>query len=685
MITDMEPFDIICAFAGIHAEHADAFGKSAKASAAARQGILRDFGLGCDAPEEIAAVMAQIRAAGERPLPLLIVVEADAPARLPLRGGDFAVNLVLENGVSLPLATTGQTSISLPPLPPGYHNLHLASLTQSFTTTLLAAPPRCYQPPQLADGHRLWGVAAQVYGLHSATSLGIGDFGDVAVLAERAGGLGAAFAGLSPSHGLFPANRAMISPYSPSTRLYLDPIYLSLTALPGFADSRAAALLAGLGNAVAEVRGAALVDYPAVWALKQKVLATYWQEFNGAENPDFAEYCAAEGDNLIRFATFEALAEHFAAQGKLWSGDWPSEYRSPNSPAVTAFARDHAGRIRYHSFLQWACDRQLGAAAAAAKRGGMALGLYRDLAVGSDRGGCEMWAAPGAFAPGLSIGAPPDPLAPQGQNWGLPPFDPLHLARDQLRAFRAPIAANMRHAGALRIDHAFQLARLFLVPPGVAPGDGAYVDYPLEAMLAVLRIESHRAKCVVIAEDLGTAPPGFSDKIMQSGLFSCKVVPFERGHGGAFTPPGHYPAQAMAMAATHDLPTFVGWWRGADIDLREKLGIFDFVKSLGLKAGRRREIGQFCQALAAETLLPSPAVPAEPPLEAATAYLARTPCALAAVQLEDAVGEAEQANLPGVTEGHPNWQRKLRVDLVGLFAPGGGLARLAGVMVREGR
>ena len=684
-----EIFAQICGHAGIHATHADAFGKTAAASHAARRAILRDIGLGCDTADEAAAALALVQAAQARLLPQLAVVEAGRQASVALlHGAPEAARharIVLEDGAALELdAGPHGVSLGLPPLPAGYHILTLeiqGSVTECF---ILAAPPRCYEPPELAQ-RRVWGVAAQVYGLHSQSSLGMGDFGDVAALARGAGAMGAAFAGLSPAHCLFPANRSMISPYSPSTRLYLDPIYLNLAQLPGFAGSPAAKLLSGMGDAVAKAQSTPLVDYPAVWALKETVLKAFWAGLRPAEHPEFAAFCASEGENLSRFAAFEALNGHFTGKGAAWSGAWPQDVRNAAAAGVASFARDHADEISYHRFLQWACDRQLADAAAAARQSGMAIGLYRDLAVGSDRGGCEFWAAPGAFAPNLSIGAPPDPLAPQGQNWGLPPFDPLHLAQGQLRAFRAPIAANMRHAGALRIDHAFQLARLFLVPPGVAPGDGAYVDYPLEAMLAVLRIESHRAKCLVIAEDLGTAPAGFSQQIMQSGLFSCKVVPFERGWAGSFTAAAHYPRQAMAMAATHDLPTFTGWWRGADIDLREKLGIYDFVTSLGLQAARRREISQFCEALAGENLLPSPALPAEPPIDAATAFLARTPCALAAVQLEDAVGEAEQANLPGVTAGHPNWQRRLKLGMEDLFAAEGGMDRLAGIMQAEQR
>ena len=681
--------DHIYRLAGIHATHADAFGQSAPSSPAARRAIARDFGLACDAPDAARDTLARLQALAEQPMAGLVTLEAGRDSSVPLRfgnGGALRFELVTEDGATHSGSwTEAPPQLPLPPLPAGYHTLHLQLGDRACTSSIISAPPRSYAPPQLDGDARLWGMAAQTYGLRSSNTLGIGDFGDVAILAERAGGLGASFLGLSPSHMLFPANRKLISPYSPSTRLYLDPIYLDLAALPGFAGCAASGLLEGCGPAIASLREAKLLDYPAIWALKQPVLEALWLETSHHQNPDFEAFCASEGDKLTRFAAYEALFEHFYPQGRSWSGAWPQAFQNAASHEVEAFASEHRDRVTYHIWLQWLCDAQMAQAAQRAKAGGMEIGLYRDLAVGAERGGSEIWAQPGAYAPNLSIGAPPDRLAPQGQNWGLPPLDPLHLAASRMAAFRAPIIANMRHAGALRIDHAFQLSRLFLVPPDVAPGDGAYVDYPFEAMLGVLRIESHRAKTLVIAEDLGTAPSGFADQIRSAGLFSCSVVPFQRVHDGGFAAPATYPRQALAMGSTHDLPTFVGWWRGLDIDWRHDLGIFDLARTLGFHAARRREILQFCAVLAAEGLLPSPEKPVDPPIEAATAFLARTGSALAALQLEDAVGEAEQANLPGVTAGHPNWQRRLALDINALLAPDGGLARLAEVFAREGR
>jgi (1->4)-alpha-D-glucan 1-alpha-D-glucosylmutase len=315
----------------------------------------------------------------------------------------------------------------------------------------------------------------------------------------------------------------------------------------------------------------------------------------------------------------------------------------------------------------------------------MNIGLYRDLAVGADAGGSEIWANPERFAPGLSIGSPPDPFGPTGQNWGLPPFNPLTLEEQGLAAFRALVSSNMRHAGAIRIDHAFQLQRLFLIPSGLSAAQGAYVTYPFEAMLAVLRLESNRARSLVIAEDLGTGPDGFSDAIMASGLLSYRVLWFEREDGGAFKRPRSYPHSALAVFTTHDLPTFRGWWRGLDTDLRHTLGVYDNERAEQERRNRTSDLRLFGEALAAEGLLQGPEIPEEPPLEAMMRYLARTPSALVGLQIEDASGELNQANLPGQDQSHPNWRRRLGTDLDAIVAPGGGVAKLAAALTEEGR
>ncbi|MET0530011.1 MAG: malto-oligosyltrehalose synthase [Microvirga sp.] len=568
-------------------------------------------------------------------------------------------------------------------MPMGYHQLRLGE----FSATLISAPGQCWQPDSLKAEARLWGISAQVYSLRSSTDLGIGDYSDIALAAEGVGALGASFLGLSPVHSLFASDRSKISPYSPSSRLLLESIYIDPRIVEGFVESGAQDLLddESTKERLAALQNASLIDYAEVWAIKRPLLEALWKHFqNSADHNAFDAFRHSGGDALEAHATFEALSEYFREHNLHWIGQWPESYQSVHSEEVRQFRTSHRDRIFFHAWLQWQADRQLAQAAECAHTAGLTIGLYRDLAVGADGGGSEIWATPERFAPGLAVGAPPDPLGPQGQNWGLPPFNPLTLEEQGLAAFRDLVTSNMRHAGAIRIDHAFQLQRLFLIPSGAPASRGAYVDYPFEAMLAVLRVESHRARCLVIAEDLGTAPNGFSDAIMNSGVLSYRVLPFER-EDAAFKNPDDYPRSAMAVITTHDLPTFIGWWRGLDIDLRQTLAIFDPATANNERLAREADKREFAKALAEQNLLPSADVPHAPPLEAAVRYLARTTCALTALQIEDASGELNQPNMPGMDEGHPNWRRRLSNTLESIMAPNSLIARLSVALAQEGR
>lgn len=663
---------------GIAPRYVDGFGRLRRPSIGTRRAILAAFGLAADSAE---AVETQKRL----PLPPYFVAEADEPSTLPLHGAaqpdrrtiriTDERNAAVDRSVDIVATDTGP-ALALPPLSAGYYRLQFADAPDETVTWLLVAPPRCWQPEALERGERLWGVTAQVYGLRSARGEAIGDLSDVGDLASQVADLGAAFLGLSPLHALFPSDRSKISPYSPSSRLFLDPLYIDPAAI----DRRAAAA-PGPGPTVPA--GGLLVDYEAAWRHRAAVLEQLWLERRGREDLAFTQFVEERGGPLTLHATFEALSEHFRDQGCLWSGDWPAPFRNCLSPEVRDFAAAHADRVRFHAWLQYEADRQLATAAERARA--MPIGLYRDLAVGPDRAGSEVWAQPAAFAESLAVGAPPDLLGPQGQNWGLPPPNPTTMAMDGFAAFRNLVAANLRHAGAIRIDHAFQLQRLFVIPAGATAADGAYVAYPFDALLAVLRIESHRARGLVIAEDLGTAPEGFSDAIIASGLLSYRLLPFERTADGGFRSPRSYPSSALAAMSTHDLPTFRGWWAGADIAAREKLGIFSRRRAQDERSKRARDRAALAAALAEEGLAPSPEPPQAPPLEPATRFLARTASALVAVQLEDMAGELDQANLPGTVEEYPNWRRRLSMTNEALFAAGGTLARTAAAIAEEGR
>ncbi|MXQ10066.1 malto-oligosyltrehalose synthase [Microvirga makkahensis] len=671
---------------GLSPDYADAFGRSIKTSPETRNAILAALDLGTASEGEARESLSRLEKLKTGLIPGVIPIPSDRPANVTLRAKTGPLNwtIIEENGATHEgRSAGGETALKLPALPMGYHRLALGA----FEATLVAAPESCWRPEALKGQNRLWGMAAQIYSLRSGRDLGIGDFSDVALLAEKVGALGGAFLGLSPVHALFSADRTKISPYSPSSRLFLEALYIDPTAVEGFAGSDAERFLdrPDVRERLSHLQSAQFVDYAQVWSIKRTALDALWRHFRiSGEQSAFETFRRDGGQALEAHATFEALSEHFREQGCTWIGEWPEAYRDIRTAEVSRFRSEHEERIAFHVWLQWLADRQLAQAAECAQSAGLTIGLYRDLAVGADGGGSEIWATPERFAPGLAIGAPPDPLGPQGQNWGLPPFNPLTLEEQGLAAFRDLVAANMRHAGAIRIDHAFQLQRLFLIPSGAPASQGAYVDYPFEAMLAVLRIESHRARCLVIAEDLGTAPKGFSDAIMTSGVLSYRVLPFERD-GSSFKRPDEYPRSALAVLTTHDLPTFRGWWRGLDIDLRQTLGVFDPVTAAEEHAAREVDKRSFATALHEQGLLPTAERPREPPLEEAVRYLARTACALTALQVEDAAGELNQPNMPGMDAGHPNWRRRLSKTIESMAAPGSLMAKLAVAVTEEGR
>lgn len=680
--------------AGITSSYSNASGHVIATSPETSRAILAGFGLDVSTAASARQALALLQARRRSLLPAYLTAPPNRAFRAALSdpGREGHVDFTLTDeagqtreGRTLANPAAGGAEIQLPALSPGYWNLWISAAGESAESLVICAPDRCYEPDGIRKGDRSWGVTAQLYSLRSQANFGIGDYGDLAELATRTGALGAAFLGLNPVHALFTADLTKISPYSPSSRLFLDAQLLSPAAISGVSESQ-------LQDApfareqLAALREASLVDRRASWEMKRPVLEQIWRHSqHGMPDPAFTAFRAAGGDDLASHILFEALSERFAAEGATWSGDWPREYRDAGNRAVRDFAAANAELIDFHAWLQWQAELQMANAQFAARDAGMGIGLLRDLAVGVDRAGSEVWAAPHRFAMALSVGAPPDPFSPEGQDWGLPPFNPMVMEDEGLQAFRAILTANMRHAGAIRIDHAFQLQRLFLVPQGAPASAGAYVSYPLEALLAVVRLESARARCMVIAEDLGTAPEGFSDVIMASGIYSYRVLPFERESDGAFRAPGVYPERAMAALTTHDLPTFRGWWRGLDIDMRHASGSYSTEHAEQEHAERGRDRERLSKALSIEDLLSSEHSPVDPPMEPVIAYLARSRSALAALQLEDAAGELNQANLPGQDRGHPNWQRKLSLPLAELTAPGHSLARLGAIFANEGR
>jgi 4-alpha-glucanotransferase len=683
---------------GIAARHVDALGVTHEPGEETLAALIAAFGLPAD-PRQAADALAEEEQSAPFGLPPAYVLPEEVPApvlhlRLPPGTGTVEWHCRLEDGAERSGHSDGP-ELRLPAaLPLGYHRLALTAGAAKTEIDLIVAPASCHLSDALQPGARSWGLTVQLYGLRSARDWGIGDFTGLGRLAREAARLGAATIGINPLHALFAAEPRHFSPYSPSSRVWLDFLYIDVTAVSGFAEDAAAQALAPVA-ALAAARAADLVDYAAVAALKRPVLETLFRHFrageaHGALGAEFREFRQAGGEALAHFAVFEALHEHFTREGMPFSWhDWPAAMRDPQSAEVSEFARAHAERVEFFQYLQWEADRQLAAAAAAGRDAGLALGLYRDLAVGVNPHGAEAWADQQLVAPGAAIGAPPDPLSRGGQNWGLAPINPLVLRRQGFAPLITALRANMRHAGILRIDHVMGLQRLYWIPDGSPATVGAYVSYPFHDLLQIVALESRRQGCAVVGEDLGTVPEGFRETMRAANALSYRVFVFERGEGGRFAPPRDYPALAAASAATHDLATLKGFWLGHDIAWRKRLGLYpDQAAAETEMAERRRDRYLLLEALAAEGLLPrkrfsevlatddTPNYTAELG-EAIHTYLARSRARLMLVQLEDVAGESEQANLPGTTDAHPNWRRRLSLRLEDIVT-GSELSRLAG-------
>jgi glycogen debranching enzyme GlgX/4-alpha-glucanotransferase len=542
--------------------------------------------------------------------------------------------------------------LALPPLPEGRHLLRWRDALCRIT----AAPAQCFLP---LDAPR-FGITAQSYALRHAQDQGIGDFTAIADLARGAARAGALWLGISPPHALMPVERERASPYQPSDRRFLEPLLIDVSPLPEAAGE--AALFAAL-------RAGRDVDYPAAWAAKRRVLAAAWRRFDRMD-PDFLRFRAAGGAALARFATFNALAEW---HGTSDSRRWPAGLRHGRDAGITAWQAAEADAVGFHAWLQFLADRQMTEAASAGA------GLYRDLAVGMAGDGAEAWSGDMAFLPGLSIGAPPDPLGPLGQVWGIPPPDPLAAEASGHAGFAALIRSNMRHAAALRIDHVLGLKRLFLVPDGATAGEGCYLAQPFEAALGEIALESQRARCAVVGEDLGTVPEGLREALHAARILSYRVLWFER-EGPEFRPPADYPRLAAACVATHDIPTLAGWWEGADIAEREALGLLDAAGAAAARAVRAAER----VTLLATLSLPTQDAANLPEAVAAAihAHVAATPSLMLLLQAEDLAGERVGVNLPGTDRERPNWRHRMAPEATTICETPLASAILAGIAAR---
>ncbi len=622
---------------GIETEYFDAYGKKRSPDPSALSKII--------------AAVSSSRPPPHRLLPSTIVFRRGRDACLPLApiAGRW---IILSGGQEIAGGTTNSTPVQLPAdIPIGTYRFRIFADTPQGElrdeAVLLVAPERAYQ----GDETRLWALAVQLYGVRSRRNWGHGDFTDLLGLIALAADLGAAAIGLNPLHALFDGQA---SPYSPNSRLFLNPLYIDVNAIPEFPGAHAA----GLEQAVRRLRQHERVDYAGVARVKLAGLRIAHKNFRRQGNArrwrDFEKFRGERGPALARFAAFEVLRRRFK---QVW-WDWPAEWRNADDAAVSSLRQTDGEAIEFVDFVQWIADRQLAACRDLATRLGLPVGLYLDVAVGVEAGGADAWSEQDAILSSLSIGAPPDPLNSNGQNWGLAGFNPAGLPPRKFEPFRQMLGASMRHGGAIRLDHVLGLKRLFVIPHGMKAQDGTYVQMPFESLLAVVTQESDGRECIVIGEDLGTVPEGFRQTLADCGIWSYRVMMFERAADGSFLPPEHYAPNSLVTFNTHDLPTFAGWITGYDLETK---------RSLGLDPGETD--GDRASALAA--LRSAVAVGRgveDVDFSSVLKYLAATPSRLLVISMEDALGLKDQPNVPGTVDEHPNWRMRLPVLLEDLPA-----------------
>ena len=641
--------------AGIAVEWKDVNGKDHQVGPGAMRSILAALDLPADSDAAIRDSRERLRRSREG-LPLLCTAIANQPVLLGLPG-EPEFRLFLEGGETREGRARQQDGLcTLPSVnEPGYHRLQIAG-----QETVLAVCPR--RGHVVEPGTRPWGLAVQLYSPRRTGDGGIGDFTGLAQLAASAARRGADALAISPVHAQFSADPYRFSPYAPSSRLFLNVLHADPASL-GPEALRAALAATGLADEFVRLESLDLVDWPAAARLRLALFRSMFDAFRG--DPALTRFREEGGEALESHARFEALHAHlYGGDPGLWHWkDWPEEFRHPEAPGVEGFARSNAREVEFHAFLQWIADRGLGAAQAAFKGAGAKIGLIADLAVGTDGGGSHGWSRQGQILPGLGVGAPPDIFSPLGQSWGISAFSPRGLRDGGYAAFLEMLRAAMRHAGGVRIDHAMGLARLWMVPQGQDATEGAYLHFPVEDMMRLVALESHRHRAIVVGEDLGTLPEGFRERLDETGVMGLRVLYFEQAKDRSFTPPSTWSPGAVAVTTTHDLPTVAGWWRGRDIDWRVQLGLLgegaDGAPLREERAGDRVRLWDaMCESGAAEGPMPAEDDGAEV-ATAAARHIASAACALALLPLEDALALEEAPNLPGTTEGHPNWQRRL--------------------------
>ena len=698
---------------GIESNYTDAWGNPATVKEESKGKLLKAMGYSIDDPEALdKQVDGEVRQAWLSPLnPVQVNREHDdlyLTVRLPIElvNDSFSLCVETEQGESFRqifVPADGELInanhiddvefqeylVQLERmLPLGYHQLRLLAEDDDEIATmrLIMAPKSCYHPQTIAQGNKVWGLSVQLYCLRSDKNWGVGDFSDLSYLLENAAKQGAQFVGLNPIHALYPANPDACSPYGPSSRRWLNFIYLDVTAIEGYQTKAVQDIVNDetFKASLEHVRSVEYVDYEGVTQLKLKALNAVFDyqnekylSKNTKQNKAFKAFVAEGGESLEMLAVYDAMQEHLAAEGKP-SWGWPvfpKEYDEFHKPSVAKFKKAHAKRVKFYQFLQWQAALQLENANAVANKHNMSIGLYRDLAVGVSEGSAEIWGNKDLYSTDASVGAPPDILGPLGQNWGLPPMNPEKLFQQRYQPIIDLFDSNMKSTGALRIDHVMALLRLWWVVKGDDAKDGGYVYYPVDDLLGILALESHRHESLVIGEDLGTVPDEIRSKLADNGVYSYRVFFFEQAEDGGYFSPSHYPVQSMSTLTTHDMPTLTGYWHCLDLELGKELGLYPTEEILStLYTSRHKDKQEILNSLHGHHSVPDwmernvDHMGMSKDLNfGMQKHMATGSSALLSLQLEDWLQMDKPVNIPGTFREYPNWKRKLNRNLEHIF------------------
>lgn len=570
---------------------------------------------------------------------------------------------------------------------PGYYELEITTKNLKEKTLFLVTVDKCYIPKEFTTKKRIWGLSIQLYAIRSFRNWGMGDFTDLLTLVKISSQIGANIIGINPLHALYPGIPEHISPYSPSSRQFLNTLYIDVEAIPEFKECINAQSIVQspeFQSQLKYLRSISIIDYDTVHKLKHKVLSAIYEHFHEhhikpqtKRAHEFHNFQKRNKKSLEKQSLFDTLNEHFRQQSSnLWSWPaWPKAFRNPKNKIIQKFTLLFQKRIIYFQYLQWIADEQLKIVHEHSKKLGLNVGLYRDIAVGTDIGGCEVWSHPPLYGSKVKIGCPPDIFNQKGQDWGLPPWNPVTLHQQAYKPFINTLRSNMRYSGAIRLDHAMGLMRLFWVPENTLPTRGGYVSYPFENLLNILALESQLNKCLVIGEDLGTVPKNFRNTLQKHNILSYKVMLLETNANNSFILPKEYPPNALITFSTHDLPTLNGFWTGHDLYIRSILNLYPNEKIHNKTIiDRIEQRSHLASILQKNTSNEKPTQKTNQKTNKISTLstqdigeiqllLANSPCFILMIQIEDILGMINQTNIPGTTNQYPNWRNKIPLEL----------------------